>query len=191
VADPRPLIEALRREHGEVDLPSGGHGGRREKCNPRDPEQIYVMRVLGGGPCLCGADAHNARVEEALAAVEEERANADRLTAMLERAREYVAAAAAPEESYGAGAGCDPREFTPDPECSTEEERARHAADCEKAARGEPIDTLTGCHVEGAALVSYQGWGLGTYVYRDEEAGRALADLDDALAAHRAHRGGQ
>lgn len=126
---------------------------------------------------------------EALAAVEEERANAARLTAVLERAREYVAAAAAPEESYGAGAGCDPREFTPDPECSTEEERARHAADCEKAVRGEPIDTLTGCHVEGAALVNYQGWGLGTYVYHDEEAGRALADLDDALAAHRARRG--
>ena len=174
MADPRPLIEALRMGHDPGVTWGAG-------C---------VLAIRDNGRCTCGADAHNARVVEALAAVEEERANADRLTAMLERAREYVAAAAAPEESYGAGAGCDPRDFTPDPECSTEEERARHATDREKAARGEPIDTLTGCHVEGAALVNYQGWGLGTYVYRDEEAGRALADIDDALAAHRARRGG-
>lgn len=45
-------------------------------------------------------------------------------------------------ESYGHFMGGDPRDFQPDPECSTEAERAQHKADCEAWERGEqvPVD---------------------------------------------------
>lgn len=229
MADLLAKLDRLKREHGDVELPTGQHGSRWKKCNPRDPEQIAVMHAFGGWPCLCGADRDNALLAEvredvarltsrittiadeafgpfpvqspdaSLTEIErgifglrqardEERKGADEMAEALSDARAVLAEMAAPQECYGAGGG-DPRDFTPDPECSTEEERARHAADCEKAARGEPIDTLTGCVAEGGALVSYQGWGLGTYTYRDDEAVERLAAVDDALAAHRARRG--
>lgn len=61
MADPRPLIEALRREHG-----SGCH------------------LTLDDGNCACGADAHNARVDALLAAIDEEVKHGDRLAEALE-----------------------------------------------------------------------------------------------------------
>jgi hypothetical protein len=39
--------------------------------------------------------------------------------------------------AYGSFLGGDPRDFEPDPECSTDAERARHAADCAAWDRGE------------------------------------------------------
>jgi len=44
------------------------------------------------------------------------------------------------ETTYGYGDPAEPREFTPDPECSTEEERERHRLACEAWDRGEPLD---------------------------------------------------
>jgi hypothetical protein len=86
---------------------------------------------------------------------------------------------------YGTCIVEDPRDFTPDPECSTPEERARWAADCKRAERGEPKETQTRCH--GAAgehkgeqvqlIVTPSGYGLGTYVVRDE----AAADYAEQL----------
>ena len=60
----------------------------------------------------------------------------------------------------------DPRQFTPDPECSTEAERALHRADCERLARGEPVSTETRCqfrnHGTGVTSVTMpSGYGLG------------------------------
>lgn len=54
---------------------------------------------------------------------------------------------------------CDPRDFKPDPECSTEEERQRHANDCAALERGEEVDRHTGCWNTAAG----HGYGLGSY----------------------------
>lgn len=173
-ANPREMVAKLRREHSD-------------EC---DEAHCDYPSPAPNRPCYCGTDQFNAQVDALLAAIDEEQRHADRLAARLIAVREPLAELAAPQEGYGSGGG-DPRDFTPDPECSTEEERARHRADCEKAERGEPIDTPTGCHFEGDALVNYQGWGLGTYTYRDEESVTRLAAVDADIAAHRARRGGQ
>lgn len=47
------------------------------------------------------------------------------------------------DTSYGYGNPADPCGFTPDPECSTEEERARHRKACEAWERGEPLDVAS------------------------------------------------
>jgi len=43
------------------------------------------------------------------------------------------------ETTYGYGNPSEPHEFTPDPECSTEEERERHRLACEAWDSGEPL----------------------------------------------------
>lgn len=103
---------------------------------------------------------------------------------------------------YGYFPGGDPRSFDPDPECSTEEERAAHKAACEAWERGERpegprhvfcspeeaaeklaaggFDAATIGH-EGARLQP-SGFGLGTYHMHDEEADDVLAQIRAALA---------
>lgn len=44
------------------------------------------------------------------------------------------------DSSYGYFYGGDPRDFRPDHECSTEDERKRHAEDCAKWNAGDHID---------------------------------------------------
>lgn len=58
-------------------------------------------------------------------------------------------------EGYGIYCGPDPRTFTPDPDCSTAEQRARHAAACEEFA-------ATGKH-----SVARGGFGMGSYAFDD------------------------
>jgi len=82
---------------------------------------------------------------------------------------------------YGTCCVQDPRDFSPDPECSTEEERAQHKADCERYARGESISTKTRCeHVdlgEGrSAVVTPCGYGLGVNALKGNEDAREYAD---------------
>ena len=125
----------------------------------------------------------------------------DRLREALTAALPFLEAAAEPDVIYGVPCGGDPRNFTPDPECSTEAERAAHAADCAAWERGEqtriapvhvPLDmerSLAG-QLKGALSsqlrrdadgyvtgghVTRSGYGLGTSVFVDEEAARALA----------------
>ncbi len=80
---------------------------------------------------------------------------------------------------YGFFPGGDPRDFAPDPDCSTEEERAQHAADCAAWNRGErPKRATPGLeYVEagffkqrdgtpnaaGYAFVERSSYGLGGY----------------------------
>lgn len=73
------------------------------------------------------------------------------------------------EPMYGFFPGGDPREFTPDPECSTEEERARWEADCAAWNRGERPDVGPACTHhdlgDGAqAIFTRSFYGLGTYL---------------------------
>lgn len=109
---------------------------------------------------------------------------------------------------YGAFHGGDPRDFTPDPECSTDAECRAHQAACEAWARGDEIEIRGGCEerdVEpgseqavaadairnGAALaqvspghvrIAWQTFGIGTYVHRDP----TVARLDGQVRALRA-----
>lgn len=74
---------------------------------------------------------------------------------------------------YGHFAGGDPRDFSCDVECSTEEERAQHKADCERWAaaekQGKAVEAEPGPHSpiinsEGREVgyVTRSGYGLGS-----------------------------
>lgn len=88
----------------------------------------------------------------------------------------------AEQTGYGFFPGGDPRTFTPDPECSTESERAAWASDCERFERGEQIFTRTSCYFErtdaGVNIVTPSGYGQGTYTMTDEELGSICERLD-------------
>ena len=77
----------------------------------------------------------------------------------------------AEQSNYGHFIGGDPRDFTPDPECSTPEERAAHKAACEAWGRGEGEDapTVVGAETQGGGVVVMhcRNFGLGTIVLRD------------------------
>ncbi len=128
-----------------------------------------------------------------------ERAKWDGLLAALRLARDVVAESCEMREGYGAFHGGDPRDFTPDPECSTEEERAAHAAAVAKAETDEssrnlepshrwvmrddplPEGGITTIKMGSARHVEVPMFGLGTY--RDREAEAVLKAVDAAIAA--------
>ena len=120
---------------------------------------------------------------------------------------------------YGYGATANPHDFTPDPECCTEDEIARHKAACDAWDRGDytpPPSTLTEhataldasrnlrrCIDEGAATgivfkcddgsafvhCHRAGWGIGSYVVRDEwmmDAAKRLDEMADDMPAFEA-----
>jgi hypothetical protein len=106
-----------------------------------------------------------------------------------------IVAEFAESESYGAFPGGDPREFEPDPDCSTDEERAAHQRDCEAMTAGgqalmppahswEEIPEMTlkdGTKVGGGfGHVARAGYGLGTYAIKDPDLMEALVALRDA-----------
>lgn len=91
-------------------------------------------------------------------------------------------------EGYGS-ASCvsDPRDFTPDPECSTKEERAAWKLACEAAERGESTDIPRHLWIndsEGKVMahIAVSGWGLGTYIFRDQEMMGIRDVIDEVLA---------
>ncbi len=75
---------------------------------------------------------------------------------------------------YGFFCGGDPRDFSPDPECSTEDEREAHRLACEAWGRGERADAHAGCRAS-------VGFGLGTYTHSDEDAAELLGRVLVAL----------
>lgn len=77
---------------------------------------------------------------------------------------------ASQDVGYGFFPGGDPNEFTPDPECSTEEERARHKSACEEYDKtGQHSHPAPHCKAMNGG-VEPPGFGLGSYVMRDEQA---------------------
>lgn len=64
---------------------------------------------------------------------------------------------------YGAFPGGDPRCFSPDKECSTEAERAQHAADCAAAATGKLAFVMQAHVWTEEGHLARAGYGLGTY----------------------------
>lgn len=111
--------------------------------------------------------------------------------------------------SYGAFPGGDPREFSPDEECSTEAERAAHRAACDAWDRGEQIECVGGCEerdvepgaeiTAGAAAIrngaatatvsaghvriAWQTFGLGTYTFRDPQVVEIRERIASAIRA--------
>lgn len=116
-------------------------------------------------------------------------------TDVAQRAYE-VAREWAKVEGYGNFQGGDPRDFVPDPDCSTAAERAAHKAACEAWERGEQ-EPVEGSHREeakdGALVVSHRAvYGLGVQTMRDphlaafcaevERAAKAMKEAPDAAA---------
>jgi len=115
--------------------------------------------------------------------------------AALEAAATELLHAGQGEPGYGYFCGGDPREFTPDPECSTDEERAAHKRDCEAWERGEQTHSVqfgTSAFTEGTTHghVHHAGYGLGTYQFSDERIMAAYERAREALAAVDALDGG-
>ena len=103
----------------------------------------------------------------------------------------------ASDVGYGFFPGGDPRAFVPDPDASTEAEREAHRIDCERAERGEGPLTKTGHEIQGAAMVHFSGYGLGTYTMEDpamqdvaERLERAIDQLERATEETRVGRDG-
>lgn len=75
---------------------------------------------------------------------------------------------------YGYFPGGDPRKFSPDYECSTEEEREAHAKACAAWEAGErepvpgPHKPLYGSRGERIGHLTRSGFGLGTTVIEDD-----------------------
>lgn len=77
------------------------------------------------------------------------------------------------QSSYGHFHGGDPRNFSPDPECSTDAEREAHRLACEQWNSGKR-EPLPGPHEplsDGRiGWVTKAGFGLGVSTYIDEQA---------------------
>lgn len=87
--------------------------------------------------------------------------------------------------SYGHFRGGDPRNFTPDPECSTEEEQKAHREACARWEAGNR-EPLPGPHVTldhaGVGWMTLSGFGLGTNVMVDEQARDWAERLDRCIS---------
>lgn len=112
------------------------------------------------------------------------------------------------ETMYGSAHVDDPRDFHPDPECSTPEERAAHAEACRRAEAGEEVTiprhryqafasaeeanalmasdpTIAAITFAGPGKLSHvnvQAWGLGTSTIKDKELCALRDRLDAAIA---------
>ncbi len=83
--------------------------------------------------------------------------------------------------TYGLFHGGDPRNFSPDPDCSTEDERAAWEADCkawnEAEKQGASMKPLPGCCTFSKDMIlTRNGYGLGVNACENEEADR-MAEL--------------
>jgi hypothetical protein len=105
----------------------------------------------------------------------------DRIEAALRACLEWIELNAE-DVSYGFFPGGDPREFHPDPESSTEEEREAHRLACEAAESGEKTNESPACQWlvsedgQSAAVVTHGKFGLGTYTVSEPQ----LVALRDA-----------
>lgn len=81
--------------------------------------------------------------------------------------------------TYGGWYGGDPRDFEPDPECSTPEEREAHRLACEAAERDDPsardLSPVGG-------MMQDQRFGLGTTHFVDAELETLIAQLERLLS---------
>lgn len=80
----------------------------------------------------------------------------------------------AEQVTYGFFCGGDPRTFSPDPECSTDEERANHKRLCADWESGKN----TAAPMPQCARGTELGFGLGTQVFGDP----VYSDAADRLA---------
>lgn len=69
------------------------------------------------------------------------------------------------EHGYGFFPGGDPRRFSPDLECCTEEEIASHKAACERWEAGDATALPGSCIHGDGCIITLSGFGLGSYDY--------------------------
>ncbi len=78
----------------------------------------------------------------------------------------------AEDTAYGYFHGGDPRNFSPDPECSTEAEREAHRVACAEwnAGKREPLPGPHEALPNGQGWITRSGFGLGVNTMTDEQA---------------------
>lgn len=93
----------------------------------------------------------------------------------------------AEETGYGFARPEDPNDFTPDAECTSEQERDNHRLACEAWNRGErsghvvdPERSESAYDADGKLVlrVLRAPWGIGSYVFRDEQMVEMARKLD-------------
>jgi hypothetical protein len=116
---------------------------------------------------------------------------------LLRSARRFVEEAGT-IQGYGFYRPENPHDFSPDPECCTDEEVANHRSACEAWDRGdykrEPgSETLRDDRGEFVAHITRAPWGIGSYTDMRDDAANLLAAIDavlnTALAAKESPRG--
>lgn len=161
-----------------------------------DGSELYTAREAR-------ADAYQAVIVECARRVGELRDTADPAIAALRVALPILRECADVDSHYGSPMSDDPRDFHPDPECSTEEERARHKSLCDAWDRGERpeippyhqvaeinVQLADGSTVKQLGMVSMQPLGLGTTVFRNRAAEEACAAVEAVLGCMRPGRHG-
>lgn len=85
------------------------------------------------------------------------------------------------EVYYGGFRGGDPNNFSPDPECSTEEERAAHAEACKRWDAGECDFLPDSCLMSRATFgkdAKFNSFGLGMVTMRRGDVDELADELD-------------
>lgn len=195
------------REYAEKATPADWCiDSRHHPGNAELVEEIYVYQdVDADGTRICtmsfaqGSDAFsNAEfivssrtdLPAACDIIERLEAENERLREALEGILPTIEEWAEPQSGYGGFHGGDPRNFHPDAECSTDEERAAHKAACELADAAEAGRELP-CPSGWATIGEYrnyinrQPFGLGCYTWEDE----TMVKFRDAIRAALADTG--
>lgn len=206
LCEPTPANGAPAPAPADAPLRAEGPGGA---TTARERALLAV-----NNQCLLGYEPPSA--EEVLDAIEAaglrvvDAAACDEARATLVAIRDDFLPTDDEQIGYGAFHGGDPRNFTPDPECSTDEERAAHKAACDAWARGEEIAVRGGCEYRevepgteiataveeirkeagaaatvapGIVRVQAQTFGLGTYVCRDPQVTEIVERINAAIGA--------
>ena len=139
----RLRAEARERDRTIVELKASAEKAERE----RDELQVRfdgiadtIGRVTGSPGMRHAGELAQSVVTVGMerdAAIEKRDREIADLRALLAECRPYVESQSDYGPSYGYFLGGDPRNFTVDPECSTDAEKAQHAADCAAWERGE------------------------------------------------------
>ena len=166
---------------GELPLTHGAAMTFEDAC--------LIVAAINALPRLIATAREEETLRARVADLERERdsalADRDALRAALQEALPYVESAAAETFTYGAFPGGDPRQFTPEPSESTDEEREAHRAACARwDAAATPLDGEPSAHQwEGDRHVAHAKYGHGTYLYRDPHASALLTAIRALLDA--------
>jgi hypothetical protein len=104
------------------------------------------------------------------------------LLEVAKRILPHLREAAEPYVGYGFFPGGDPRNFSPDPDCSEPEERANWERDCKLFEENGQPQSAAGQWVSENMHITFGKYGLGSYTIPNPEMEQLLTALKSAIA---------